>query len=183
MHIHFMQLKKKNPKNIATLQHRWSCKCLSSEGAGRKLPHRKLWCSCKWRTPGRSCQSPSSHSGCSPHWQANGHKTRSRAMTQLWQNWASRRHDNLRTFVTESHNARVTTLTCFSAALQNWLRSIRSPETTDRSSSGDSDRKKKERAHGVNTSLKEEVEVTWRHPGESAFLTVRTETEEVFLCN
>lgn len=83
-------------------------------------------------------------------------------MTQLWQNWASRRHDNLRTFVTETHSAHVTTLTCFSAALQNWLHSIRSPETTERSSSGDGDGKKKERAHGVafNTSLKEEVEVT-----------------------
>lgn len=68
----------------------------------------------------------------------------------------------LRTFVTETHSAHVTTLTCFSAALQNWLHSIRSPETTERSSSGDGDGKKKERAHGVafNTSLKEEVEVT-----------------------
>lgn len=70
-------------------------------------------------------------------------KRRSRAMTQLWQNWASRRHDNLRTFVTEPHSAQVTTLTCFSAALQNWLHSIRSPETTERSSSGDGDGKKK----------------------------------------
>lgn len=74
MHIPFMQLEKKQTKTKTTLQHRWSCKCLSSEGAGRKLPHRKLWCSCKRRTPGRSCQSPWSHSGCSPHWQANRHK-------------------------------------------------------------------------------------------------------------
>lgn len=66
----------------STLQCWWRCKCLASERAGRNLPRRKLWCSCKWRTLGRSCLSPSSHSGCSPHWRAHIHKMRATVMTQ-----------------------------------------------------------------------------------------------------
>lgn len=66
----------------STLQCWWRCKCLASERAGRNLPRRKLWCSCKWRTLGRSCLSPSSHSGCSPHWRANRYKMRATVMTQ-----------------------------------------------------------------------------------------------------
>lgn len=66
-------------------------------------------------------------------------------MTQLWQNWVMQRYHNLRTLATKPHSVQVTTLTCFSAALQNWQRSIRSPEMTERWSSGDSDGGKKEK--------------------------------------
>lgn len=103
-------------------------------------------------------------------------------MTQLWRNWVSKTHDNLWTLATKPHSVQVTTLTCFSAALQNWQRSIQSPETTQRSSSGE----KKERSCGVafNTALKEEAEVSWRLPGESVFLAVcLTETGKVLYCD
>lgn len=61
---------------------RWSCTCLSSERAGRRIPHRTLWCSCTWKTLGKSCRSPWSHSGCSPRWQAHRHKVRATPVTQ-----------------------------------------------------------------------------------------------------
>lgn len=53
---------------ICTLRCWWSCMCLSSGTADRFFPHRIPECSCKWRTLGKSCQSPLLHSGCSQHW-------------------------------------------------------------------------------------------------------------------
>lgn len=114
---------------MSTLQCWWRCKYLASERAGRNLPRRKLWCSCKWRTLGRSCLSPSSHSGCSPHWRAHIYKTRATVMTQQ-STIGCRRGMRLWEVEEQKHSVQVRALTCFSAAPQSWLRSTQSPEMT-----------------------------------------------------
>lgn len=62
----------------STLQSWWSCMCPANERAGQSPPHHTLWCSCKWRILGRSCQSPLWHSECSQRWKTS----RSRLVTQ-----------------------------------------------------------------------------------------------------
>lgn len=66
----------------ATLHDRWRRTCPSSGGAGRSLQHHTLWCSCKWRILGKSCQSLSSHSECSRRWKTCRRKFRGAVMTQ-----------------------------------------------------------------------------------------------------
>lgn len=74
-----------------TLQCWWSCMCPASDRAGRWPPHHTLWCSCKWRTLGKSCQSPLSYWEYSPHWKKHTDRIRATALTQqtTMHNWLS----------------------------------------------------------------------------------------------
>lgn len=162
--------------------------CLSSETAGQWRPHRTLWCSYMWRTLGKSCRSPSSHSEYSPHWQAYRHKIRATLVTQpntihnsvlsmAWDNDNGRRTTTIHRAGESVAGENTDLFFCSSSKLAAFHSEPWNQITKERLSQSHEGQKGKALQSSslllsTQISYKEEVEVTWQHPGESTLLSV-----------